>query len=113
MSNLEGQQAAAPTRSRMETRWTDTTEEGWDLKDYKYTITGGTGKYAGASGGELLCIREHHGHPGRRHIQGHNCNCPDLSDDEGSGVGLATSPSTAASSARADNRRSDQLKEPQ
>ena len=32
-------------------KMTDTTEEGSDLKEYKYTITGGTGKYAGASGG--------------------------------------------------------------
>ena len=32
-------------------KMTDTTEEGSALKEYKYTITGGTGKYAGASGG--------------------------------------------------------------
>ena len=30
---------------------TDTFEEGSDLKEYKYMITGGTGKYEGASGG--------------------------------------------------------------
>jgi hypothetical protein len=28
---------------------TDTFEEGSDLKEYKYMITGGTGKYEGAS----------------------------------------------------------------
>jgi hypothetical protein len=30
---------------------TDTFEEGSDLKEYLYTVTGGTGKYQGASGG--------------------------------------------------------------
>ena len=32
-------------------KMTDTSEEGSHLKEYKYTITGGTGKYEGASGG--------------------------------------------------------------
>ena len=30
---------------------TDTFEEGSDLKEYTYKITGGTGKYKGATGG--------------------------------------------------------------
>ena len=48
----------------------DTFEEGSHLKESVYKITGGTGKYQGASGGGTYIARDPDRHSRRRQVQG-------------------------------------------
>ena len=54
----------------------ETWEEGSHLKEYSWKITGGTGKYEGASGWRHLHVREPIGHHHRRNVQGADRYCP-------------------------------------
>ena len=60
-----------PSR-RLETRYTTPGRRARTSRTYPYKITGGTGKYEGASGGGTCTIRQLDGHPCRRQIQGHD-----------------------------------------
>ena len=60
---LEGRRDLHRHLSRAETRSPRPWEEGSHLKEYTYKITGGTGKYQGASGGGTYIVREPDGHP--------------------------------------------------